>query len=210
MWVNRPVLAIGVIFFTLPYLILLVFALFGTWSDWWSAEALLGVATISLYLSTITFALLGGYAFAAERADRSAEFLAYLPPSRLAIVASKVVFTVAVGLLLVLVHQVIVRLLAPLLPGAEAVTEVADQPIIPSAAILMFGVAWLCSTIAGGPALAAGCGILASFAATTSMHIMQVILPYETIAQNHDALCFAGGAICFVIGTVYYVYRFET
>lgn len=210
MRVNRDVLAFGAVFLTMPYLIFLICGLFGTWSNWWHFEPLLIFANISMLLSTITFALLGGYAFAAERADRSAEFLAYLPPSRLAIVTSKAVFAVGVGLVQVFIHERIILFLAlsPRLPGAPGVVD--SRRIAPYIAvtILMFGVAWLCSTFASGPALAAGCGILLSMGVTFGTYYSQRLLPVETVTQYYRIFCMAGGVTCFVAGTVYYIRRF--
>ncbi len=100
-------------------------------------------------------------------------------------------------------------LLALGLPGAPGVLD--TRRLIPFVAvtILMFSVAWLCSTIASGPALAAGCGILAWFAAFTGINYsLQKLLPIETVMQYHNILCLAGGMTFFVAGTVYYIRRF--
>jgi hypothetical protein len=76
--------------------------------------------------------------------------------------------------------------------------------------ILMFGTAWLCSAVAGGPALAAGFGMLSSIAAICGMYFgLQRILPQETITQYLKILCIAVGVTCYVVGTVCYIRRFS-
>lgn len=212
MWVNRSVLAYAAVALTVPYLILLIRGLFGTWDHWWHFQQLSMFVVSSMMLSTITSALLGGYAFAAERADRSAEFLAYLPPSRLATIVSKTVFAAGVGLALVLIHlSIILYLCLSLqLPGSPGVVDLDLLIVCMAVSTLMFGTAWLCSTVTGGPALAAGFGMLSSIAAICGMYFgLQRIIPLDTITQYFNILCIAVGVTCYVVGTVYYIRRFS-
>ena len=86
---NRLLLMTGATLLLLPYAI----ALFDLgWDAWWgssqspraenAARRFEVAAFFSIVISQLTLALLGGNAIAGERADRSAEFLAYLPVSR--------------------------------------------------------------------------------------------------------------------------------
>ena len=61
----------------------------------WIATAVLSTAA-----SILTLTLLGGYAIACERADRSAEFLAYQPIPRSKILASKLVWPIAAAVVI--------------------------------------------------------------------------------------------------------------
>ena len=45
-------------------------------------DMLVAYGSVALYMTFIVTALLGGHAIACERADRSAHFLAYLPPTK--------------------------------------------------------------------------------------------------------------------------------
>ncbi len=68
---NRLLMLSGAVLVALPYLIAFAVNDFYVMANW------------SLGLSNMMAALLGGNAIAGETADRSAEFLAYLPVSRL-------------------------------------------------------------------------------------------------------------------------------
>ena len=89
---NRLILITGVFLLLLPYLVALIALL------WPKAPALtaphvtklfVGAAFYSLALSQVAVALLGGNAIAGERADRSAEFIAYLPLPRKRLLGAK-------------------------------------------------------------------------------------------------------------------------
>jgi ABC-type transport system involved in multi-copper enzyme maturation permease subunit len=204
--VNRWVLAFGAVVLTVPYLVYLTCGLCGDWSDWWHFEPLSLFNNISGILSMITIALLGGHAFAAERSDRSAEFLAYLPPSRLAIATSKAVFTFGAILVLLLCHLIVGLFILWLIPGAPPVSDSVNFHYV---VILLFGVAWLCSTFASSPALAAAGAVLVSIGSSIGMHFwLNASLPLETITQYYNIFCVVGGVACFIAGTVYYIRRF--
>ena len=90
---NRGVLLLGIALLLGPYAAVSAIALHGHWPSLppageWSA-LLLMASFLSLGLSQLTLVMLAGNSIASERADRSAEFLAYLPPSRTQILASK-------------------------------------------------------------------------------------------------------------------------
>ena len=80
-----PILLVGAGLLTAPYLIPLLGKSLGysVRVDW------PGAAVFSLALSILTLTLFGGSAIACERADRSAEFLAYQPIPRGKILAQQ-------------------------------------------------------------------------------------------------------------------------
>jgi ABC-type transport system involved in multi-copper enzyme maturation permease subunit len=213
MRVNRWVLGFGIFILIMPYLIFLGCGLWDGWSYWWHFEQLSPFANISIMLSLLIVPLLlGGNAFAGERADRSAEFLAYLPPSRRAIVASKVVFTFSVTLILVLIHLVVIHFMAlsELLPGSPGVVDGLLFPQLPfRIEILMFGVAWLCSTFARSPAQAILCSALVSMLIpTVIISIFRVLhMPTAAFDQVFNPFCVVVGVTSFVAGTIYYIRR---
>ena len=95
----RHVLLGGVIALLVPYLAVIVYtvgtggtaALSASESIEYVSLSLLGASQTSLWLATFSIAFLGGFIIAGERRDRSAEFLAFLPPRKPAILLSKAI-----------------------------------------------------------------------------------------------------------------------
>jgi ABC-type transport system involved in multi-copper enzyme maturation permease subunit len=101
----------------------------------------------SLFFLAIASAFIGGYPISAEKAERTDRFLDFLPPTRLAVVSSKVL--IALGLLLLawigpaIVYFAVVR------------PAIADSAIkggakffvyhCISASLILFGLSWLAS-----------------------------------------------------------------
>ena len=90
---TRLIRIVGAVLMVLPYVGALVLLVAASWASEPPAiggpspsRAVVlfgGGALYSILLSLLTLTFLGGNAFAGERADRSAEYLAYLPLSRL-------------------------------------------------------------------------------------------------------------------------------
>ena len=97
---NRPVVVMILFFLVIPHLVALCGACWMTFRE--SSErspwtVCFGTSSLlSLFVSQLLVAVIGGNAFAGERADRSAEFLVSLPVTRGRIVASKVLFAVTI------------------------------------------------------------------------------------------------------------------
>src|SRR5262245_42537586 len=95
---NRGLLILGLFGLAGVYVVGLAIEMSDTWPAlpapkvW--ADALSSYGHMALSVLPFVAALLGGNAIACERADRSAHFLAYLPPTKTRILASK--FIVAV------------------------------------------------------------------------------------------------------------------
>ena len=96
---NRGVLLLGVVGMAGVYVVGLVVEVGYTWPALPAAETWAGAICSygHLALGGVSYvaAMLGGNAIACERSDRSAHFLAYLPPTKAQILASK--FLVAAG-----------------------------------------------------------------------------------------------------------------
>jgi ABC-type transport system involved in multi-copper enzyme maturation permease subunit len=96
---NRGLLLLGMIGLTGVYVVGLVVEICYAWpavpsSKVW-ADTLCSYGNMALSGISFIAALLGGNAIACERSDRSAHFLAYLPPTKLQILASKLIVAVS-------------------------------------------------------------------------------------------------------------------
>jgi ABC-type transport system involved in multi-copper enzyme maturation permease subunit len=140
---NRYVLAMAVFVVDTPYLTTVLFlsAFTGEPETNTSVSERLSIAfPFSLLFLALISAFIGGYPIAAEKSERTDRFLDYLPPTRLAIVSSKVL--VAIGLLLLawaipaLVYLAGIKHLA-------MTSGILRYAI--SASLILFGLAWLLS-----------------------------------------------------------------
>lgn len=128
-----------------------------------AGSALIEAALIGLSLAAVLAAAYGGIAFAAERRDGSAEFLAMLPVSRLRIAATKSAAAAACLLTPALVHGAVIA------AGCWAAWPVNAASQGPgmwawmrddlynglAVVVMLFGVAWMASAFMAKPAVAA-------------------------------------------------------
>lgn len=128
-----------------------------------ATHRLLDAALAGLGLAAVSAAAYGGIAFAAERRDGSAEFLAMLPVSRLRIAATKFAAAGACLLLPALVHGGVIAAWSwtawpvnAASPGPGVYAWMRDDLWNCLAVVLLlFGVAWLASAFLAKPAVAA-------------------------------------------------------
>ena len=207
--INRWILVTGSALILLSYLTEVIVNdsdssdLFGAW--------LLGC--ISAYL---TVALLAGNAIAGERADRSAEFIAYLPLGRLHIVASKlllflITFAVIGGVAAWTANQVVMPV------GLEHHVDVRGFVI---AILIIYGVGWMFSSLLSSPTYATLCAFCSLVLVSAGVMIVANYLgvPVTDMANKeaHEiairSTAMTGlpvAAICFSIGTWNFVRRCE-
>lgn len=220
--VNLFVLLFGLVMLCVPFLAGLVGALYWQWHGqpvrWWQSDAWVVMSLTSLGISLLTIAMLGGNAVAAERVDRSAEFLAYLPPSRRRIIGSKIILAAAAGAVIWGSNLGVIFGLAPHMAGwSEAVRELTsgshryDLTSLASVAIIVFGVAWLGSAWLASPAIATGLGIFAPVAVAGVLGTIEYWFhpagfPY---ARYGVYTCTTVGCVAFLAGTAYYLRRVE-
>jgi ABC-type transport system involved in multi-copper enzyme maturation permease subunit len=119
------------------------------------ADTICSFGHLALSVMPFLAALLGGNAIACERSDRSAHFLAYLPPTKVQLLASK--FLVAACALAVFwcANAVLIYVIAPLLhPEPTNFMYVLGTPAAAIAGcVLTFGVGWLASACLEKPTL---------------------------------------------------------
>ncbi len=170
----------------------------------------------SVACSQATLGMVSGSVIATERGDRSAEFLAYLPPARRQILQSK--FAVLAGTAMVIYGvNLSVRFFADALAadtnGVEALTgDLPSMTYVAAVGVVAVGVGW-CSSAAldnAGPAVAL------AFAAPLIVLSVLNLVEYLTGWPGefyYERVYFGSsvgvGVIAFVIGTVYYLQRIE-
>ena len=121
---------------------------------------------ITLIASLLVVAMLAGAAFAAERSDRSHEFLTTLPPTRLAILVSKMLVVAAATAALWLLNPYVLMRIATVLdagPTAPLVSADSTLGTVSATALCVLGTGWLGSILVSNPASSLLIGLLAPF-----------------------------------------------
>jgi ABC-type transport system involved in multi-copper enzyme maturation permease subunit len=223
---NRLVLVLGATLLLGPYLVLLLWSAYspdvprGFYRDskFWAGFLLTGSVT-SLIFSELALALLAGNAFTCERADRSAEFLGYLPPSRLRILTSKAILVWSaaglvwgVNLLAVTAAPVISAIGKNELTANESFSIAAFFLATVATGVMFLGTGWLASCILDSPTFASATGLMTPLLLFCSFQILHVLFDWpgpEIIKELYTGSCLVVGLLCFAAGTVYYLRRVE-
>ncbi|HIK96016.1 MAG TPA: hypothetical protein EYG03_29075 [Planctomycetes bacterium] len=160
--------------------------------------------------------MVSGSIIATERGDRSAEFLAYLPPARRQILQSKFVVLAGTAIIIYGVNLSI-RFLASVLAGdtnaLEALTGgLPSMNYLAAVGVVAVGVGW-CSSAAldnAGPPVAL------AFAAPLIVFSALLLIDYMTgwpgkfyYERIYFGSCVGVGVITFGVGTVYFLQRIE-
>jgi ABC-type transport system involved in multi-copper enzyme maturation permease subunit len=182
-------------------------------------------ANACLVLSVVLAAAFGGLAFAAERRERTAEFLAMVPVSRGAVVLSKLVVAAVCLAALIAVHLVVIA-------GTYRLAEIAGirlrGPTVAEAggmaaafAVALLGFAWALSVFLHSPAIAAsiaialGIGLLfggMAWAETFSDYLERRYggrLPEDTLLTILSSFAAGFGLLMLFASSVYYLRRVE-
>jgi len=216
--VNRLVLIIGAVLLLGPLLVgagirLYCLRRYGVlsepWCDFWAETGV-----FSLGLSMLSLALLGGNAIACERADRSAEFLACLPPSRRLVIASKAIVVIGIGLLIWGIGLGVTYGAAALAGDVqEAVARIRGEalPAIAHTAVLLVGAGWLVSSCLSSPAIASGIGIASPILLFALLSVLKYYYGYEDLDMRfwYGTLAVGLGVTGFAAGVVHYLRRVE-
>jgi ABC-type transport system involved in multi-copper enzyme maturation permease subunit len=216
--VNRVVLICGVAMLAGPLVVGVLINLYGLARydalprPW--PHLLVTTSIVSLCLSLLTFAMLGGNAVAGERMDRSAEFLAYLPPTRAEVIASKATLAIGCCVIIWAVQAAVMYWWAPLVGEVpEDVIRFRDDvvPHMATTSALLFGAAWLGSTLVSSPAIATGIGFGAPWVLFAVLSVFRYALGFDDLDLGAwwFALATGLGIACFVGGTAHYVHRVE-
>jgi ABC-type transport system involved in multi-copper enzyme maturation permease subunit len=223
---NRILFFIGVTLLLGPYLVSVLGAYYsqlvppGAFRDpsFW-ASLLLMSSIPSLAFSQLTVALLAANSIACERVDRSAEFLAYLPPSRGRILTSKAILVWSTAAL-VWGFNIIVVMAAPVISAAgkqdfdATMSFSLAQFIVTTVAtgILLIGAGWFASCVLDSPTFATAIGLLSPLLLYCSFQITILLFAWPNLASLQDwytGSSFLLGLLCFASGTAYYLRRVE-
>ncbi|QDV18646.1 ABC-2 family transporter protein [Gimesia panareensis] len=218
---NRDLFICGGMFLIFPYF-MVWFALSYTeiWNDMTATTAWIlfweSAAYISLFASQATITLLSAFMIARERADGSAEFLAYLPPSRL------MTITVKMGLILITIAIIwssgltVYAIANSMREGIEdkSFSLIEGLPSFPLIAVLggvWGGAAFFVSSFSKSPAIA----IISAFPAPLIIYFLLFLIVYffsypETLSEFFEfyiTICFGIAQIMYGLGIYCYVRR---
>ena len=214
---NRLVLLIGVLLLVGPFVIAVAANCYTLWryhtiSAW--PDSLVHSGIMSLAFSLLTVGLLGGNAVAGERTDRSTEFLAYLPPTRRALIASKAILALSGLLMIWLVDLLVIYGVAPL--TGELLPHLLKNRAESVGALLctgvfLFGGSWLASCLLRSCAIAIGIGVIGPVALILVLELLRSVFGYRDLEVGwwYGAFGLILGLGLFSAGTCYYLKRID-
>jgi ABC-type transport system involved in multi-copper enzyme maturation permease subunit len=217
--INRLLLIFGFVVCVGPWIIAIARNLLIEWRGgeaWWAPEFWVFVYGISLVLSLFTIAMLGGNAVAAERADRSAEFLGNLPVSRGTVLASKSIIALGPTFLIWAVNLAALFIVAPSITHVSAADIVAKSDgreslgLFAGLTVLLLGSGWFWSTVLNSHGLATGMSFFTLAAVGMGFIGLEFGCGLENFLENWfvttSLMVGIGG---YVAGCAYYIRRLE-
>jgi ABC-type transport system involved in multi-copper enzyme maturation permease subunit len=219
---NRLVVWVTLAFLVVPYLV----ALCATWWEaahgmnlqWRLVENLSASSFYCLCFGQLALALIGGNAIAGERADRSAEFQAYLPIRRGKIVVAKLMLSLAIAALIWLPNLLSLLALAAMVDSPSLQGDL--PPMLPglfinvaATGLTFFCVAWFLSSFIRSPAISVLAGFVTPpLIAATFLYAAYIF--YQPWVEHYfepvyRSVCLAVAPACFVAGTWIYLRRVE-
>jgi ABC-type transport system involved in multi-copper enzyme maturation permease subunit len=213
--VNRMVIAGGALLMLCPYASTLLLEYFHPRSFGHSAAglrtAMSTAAMMALVITVLMSAVFGGVAFASERRERSAEFLAMLPVTRRRVLLTKLLFAAACVATMWFANVLVLKALGVKEEAAGAVRIFG--PVI----FMAFAVGWLCSTFLSSPGIAAGISIgVTTFSTWTLAALANEIMEEwrrgylpGLLEATLQTWTITAGSLCLFVGSVYYLRRVE-
>lgn len=209
---RRMFVAIG-LFLLLPYafcvISVVIFSLNPNLHPDW--PGILWMASyVSLMLCSVVAAFAGGNMVAGERADRSSEFVAYLPIRRAPAITAKL--TIAAGAI-VLAWMVNFAILVLTHEGQSGDYSASSFTYLAATAVLTFGGASMLSCLIRSPGIATIGGLAAPLLLAGTLLMVGIMrkLPVEgvLVKRHYNVLADIIGLACICIGVVYYLRRVE-
>jgi len=181
----------------------------GTWLDYLAVSSLYG-----LCLSQAALALIGGNAMAGERADRSAEFQAYLPLTRGKILGAKLLMALAIAGMIWLTNASILCMLGRD-NGYEFWRNTEELIVVlantATTGLTFFGVAWLFSSFLTSPTFSVCAGLITPLLVVSGVAYIDYLFEIRdlNIGLWYRAICLTAAPVCFALGTWLYLRRVE-
>lgn len=179
--------------------------------EWEWVQFFWGASLADLGIAALLTAFIAGNAIAGERADRSAEFTAYLPIQRKDAITSKAIVALGISVGLIAVCAGITFAVAKLGHLRVRAAETAEVGVFIGTTAIAFGTAWLVSSFARSATYAAAAGVVVPFCIAITLG---VISETEAMAHVHMGTvyfvtCMLIAPTSFIAGIVYYLRRVE-
>lgn len=177
-----------------------------SWSMLFGSAALL-----SLILQLVTITLLGACAFAPERADRTAEFMAYMPVSRGQVILSKIILSLMIFAFIGL-WDIGTVYLVDSGKGVENGNSFSKVALMfSSMSLCIFSCSWFVSTMSQSHGLAAAVGILVPIGCIGILLTITHLMGWSEDWLNHGMpiMLLSLGFVGFTAGVRYYLWRVE-
>ena len=216
---NRLTLALGTMGLLLPCVIVFL-SLLGAFDDSDRTDVYAQAWLLTGLCSELTIALLAGNAIAGERADRSAEFIAYLPLQRWRTMASKLLLlSLAIAVL-----WGVSRLVLTVYPSGQ---PLFDAPRFPSRLLVILAAGWFWSSLQPSSVLASAAayvthiviGVVAARIVYMRMEEPVGVIPnvmkhfleqfFEPMFELYDTIGLPVAIVCLSIGSWNYLRRRE-
>jgi ABC-type transport system involved in multi-copper enzyme maturation permease subunit len=215
---NRPVVVMVLFLLLTPHTVAFCCACWMTYhgsyerSPW---TLCFGVSSLlSVFATQFLLAIIGGNAFAGERGDRSAEFLASLPITRGRILASKLILALTIIAAIWLINAP--GLTAVAVDAMRSQREASEIMRIVLGAVItgtaFFCIAWAFSSFLTSTTFAVVGGLAgAYFLVLVSAFVIYLLgLDLDVyVPRLYCGFCLALAPACFVAGTWYYLRRVE-
>jgi hypothetical protein len=217
---NRLPLLIGIALLVVPYFLVSAAVMnMPLWEEATKASAWAVLLTTGCHFSVMcsqaSLAMLTGHVIAAERGDRSAEFLAYLPPTRGQILVSKGILVAGTSAIVWgtnLGLQSIANLLAGDTDPNTLTANMAALSELGAIGIVACGAGWCASAMLDNSGPAVGLALVAPMALFGFLELGRYLVSWPnelSFSHTYFAACWPTGIGLFLAGTVYYLQRVE-
>lgn len=220
---HRPILILGAILMVIPYCEPLLEYAFTHHASHralaylYDADSVFRLCLSSILTGWFTIALLGGHAIAGERAERAAEFFAYLPVPRWQSLISKLAIPFLTAVVVFGVNLLIMLCVTGCVAGVSWEATLADVrvPLLmySCAAVAAFSIGWLLSSFLDSATFSIVGGLVlplleaALFALT--IYLFDIDLSEDALATILAYIWCVTAAICFPTGTWYFLHRVQ-
>ena len=172
---------------------------------------LLQAAVWGFLLSIVSVAFLAGFIVAGERRDRSAEFLAFLPPTKWMVISSKAIVCFGWVVIVAIVLLFTVLFVTTVSDGEHWHRESRGDSLLPflSAGLPVFGIAWLLSCCIESPVFAILAGLAAPMVIVSGIYLIEHWTGLEFGMSDYNWTYIAIGFTSFLGGVWHFISRVE-